>query len=420
MALKNILHLTSKKQSFTGEISLPASKSISNRLLIIRFLCGKNFTIFNLSEAEDTVILQCLLEKISSHNIDKDDFIVLDAGDAGTVYRFLTALLAIIPGKWLLTGSDRMQQRPVEALVDALLRIGADVKYVKKEGFPPLKIIGRALQGGITEMDAGVSSQFISALMMIAPKLFLGLKIQLKGKPVSASYIDLTSMLLKEFSISISLESGCIYLKNQNFREKNVTVEPDWSSASYWYELVALSKDASVFIRDLKKESIQGDVAMSEVFSKLGVTTTFTKEGAILQKSQITITALECDCSRTPDLVPALAVSCAGLGIRCRLTGLETLVNKESNRLLSLKNELEKFGISVKIVNNSGLIISGSLKPSQIPVETYNDHRIAMAFAPLVLLFGKIVINNPSVVKKSYPRFWEHLFYNKICSEKTN
>ncbi|MBC8487625.1 MAG: 3-phosphoshikimate 1-carboxyvinyltransferase [Bacteroidetes bacterium] len=393
-----------------GEISLPSSKSISNRVLIIRALSKKNFNIRNLSRADDTKLMQSLLDKIE-YQKNISEAVELNCENAGTVMRFLTAYLSNKPGKWLLTGTERMKQRPIGILADVLRQIGVNINYVEKKGYPPILIEGSELTGGKIEIDAGVSSQFITALLLIAPALSGGLEITLINKISSLSYIEMTIKLMEYFGIKINHSGNAIAVKQQEYREADFNVEPDWTSASYWYEMAAFADEVDLTITGLKKESLQGDSVLPEIFKKLGVRTEFLNEGIRLYKDNIPSDFFEYDFTNFPDLAQSVIVTCAGLNISGKFTGLESLCIKETDRLTALQTELKKIGINTKITSNSELITLNSKQQTvnSKPINTYGDHRMAMAFAPLALLSGSIQIENPEVVSKSYPGFWEDL-----------
>lgn len=384
------LSLSHTTKVVRGEITLPSSKSISNRALIIKALSGLPFEIENLSTANDTQILQQLLA-------DKNRT-TFDVGHAGTAMRFLTAYLAIQQGEFILTGSERMQQRPITILVDALTTLGADITYLKNEGFPPLKIIGKTLSGGEITIDGSISSQYISALMMIAPYIKNGLKINFEGQVASKPYLDMTAEMVKDF------KAGFV-------------VEPDWSSASYWYSMVALAKDAEITLLGLKKKSLQGDSVVAKIYENFGVKTEYFNKGIRLTKNpnfRLRTSDFQLNFTNCPDLAQTVAVTCAALNCAAKLTGLSTLRIKETDRIAALQNELSKLGCAV-VVDGDDLII-GFLSPNSyhhcesmnLAIKTYDDHRMAMAFAPLALLHP-ITIENPNVVIKSYPNFWEDM-----------
>jgi len=401
-------------------ISIPSSKSISNRLLIIKELTDKDFNILNISKSDDTKLLNDLLLKIkeTSNSGKKSNANELDTKNAGTAMRFLTSFLSIQPGSWILTGNERMKSRPIGVLVEALRSIGSEISYLENTAFPPLLIEGKKLQGGVIEINAELSSQFISSLLLIAPKLKNGLIIKINGEISSAPYIDMTLKILESFGINISRLENKINIGNQNFLPQNYEVEADWSAASYWYEIVSLSDNAEVFLNGLKKNSIQGDSRLTEIYRYLGVDTNYFDKGILLKKRNKFFKNIKIDFQDIPDLAPAVIVSCAGLGIKGKFTGLRNLKIKESDRIFAIKTELKKIGFQLNetIKNHEWVLKPDSGKKNiinkqlnDIVFETYDDHRIAMAFAPLSILYNSVTISNPDVVEKSYPDFWNHL-----------
>jgi 3-phosphoshikimate 1-carboxyvinyltransferase len=397
------VRISKADKSVHGTIQLPPSKSIYNRVLIIQSLCNKTFNIFPQPTAHDTFLLNNLLNSDSA---------TLNAADAGTTFRFLSAFLAQKPGEWLLTGTERMNERPIGILVDALNQLGAEISYAGKAGFPPLKINGRKLRGGYLKINGGVSSQFISALLLIAPVIEGGVKIELEGKIQSEPYIKMTLSLMEEFGIEYKWNQNIINIRQQEYTGKDYTVEPDWSSASYWYELVALSDDANIILTGITRESIQGDAIVSELMKQVGVESSIINKGIQLRKVKTELPELfSFNFSSCPDLAQTMATTCAALKIKAELQGVQSLRIKETDRLTALKAELEKTG-SIVEVNSSTLTIKDFvLKPgnSKISFETYNDHRMALALSPLSLKFPEIEIKNSEVVKKSYPGFFKDL-----------
>ncbi len=385
------------------KINICGSKSESNRLLILQAQFP-NISIENLSDSDDTAVLQKGL-KISKGTVD--------VHHAGTAMRFLTAYFAATEGtEVLLTGSQRMQQRPIGILVEALKSLGADIEYAQNEGFPPLRIKGKKLLKNEVRIKADVSSQYISALMLIAPALPKGLKISLQGKTTSVPYIEMTLQLLRNIGISGDFEKNVISISAaETIHDNLMIVESDWSSASYFYSLVALSDDLQITLGSFSEESLQGDAALVQIYESLGVQTysNISEKTISLSKKDTQLPdSLLLDLANTPDLAQTIAVSCFGLGIGCRLTGLHTLKIKETDRLSALKIELEKLGASVQIDENSlNLEKSFHLNP-EVSIETYQDHRMAMAFAPLALK-TELTINKAEVVSKSYPNFWSDL-----------
>ena len=395
-----------------GIITLNGSKSISNRVLLIRALSGKHFDIFNISDSRDTQILQNLLDA------DTDFY---DAHHAGTTFRFMTAYLALQPGEQVLTGSGRMKQRPVKALVDALNHLGANIEYIENDGFPPLRVKAPASHWKNTvNLAANVSSQYISALLLIAPLLDNGLDIILEGEIVSEPYIDMTIDIMKSFGVSVIRKGNILSVASQTYQLKDYYVESDWSSASYYYLIAGLSHQAGITIRGLHKTSIQGDQVMGEIANKFGITTTFgDKEIHISKKTDGTMPDyLEMNCIKAPDLAQTIAVLCAGNGTHVLFSGLQTLKIKETNRIEALKNELCKVQVAlvkmpdrfskkaqIEYYLQEGQVI---FSDETITFDTYDDHRMAMSFAPLSVLHP-VIINNSEVVEKSYPNYWNDL-----------
>ena len=399
-------------RELNGEVNLPSSKSISNRLLILRSLCDKQFEITNISSANDTLLMESLLKKIEDHkDTNSEEPLGLDAKNAGTVYRFLTAYLSVNSGKYIFTGDERMKQRPVGELVNALNKLGADIEYLEKKGYPPLKISGNTLKGGEAEIDASVSSQFISALLMIAPLMKQPLNLHLKGNINSAPYIQMTINLMQAMGVDVEWRKRSIYVNAGSYVAKDIIVEPDWSSASYWYLMAAFSDEVDLLLKGLTADSLQGDSVVAEIFEKSGVRSQYSEEGVRLTKQGDKTENFEFDFTACPDLAQTVAVCCAGLNIPATLSGLKSLKIKEADRLAALKNELGKLGYNVTKKNNE-LIIQPLVEKIQLqsmPINTYSDHRMAMAFAPLAILRAGIIIDDPEVVKKSYPSFWDDL-----------
>ena len=440
--------------SVNSSIVLPSSKSISNRALAIGSLAGSIASITNLSDCDDTEVMQRWLTERPS---------TVDVGAAGTSMRFSTALLAVGQGEHVITGSERMKNRPIKILVDALRRLGADISYVEKEGYPPLRIVGKGgLSYGSVSLPGNVSSQYISALMMIGPYLKDGLILTLTDKVISRPYIEMTMSLMRQFGAKVywdcssdesngivdeycnsnstvdelchsngtvdetlesnsaddkSTESNVIIVEPGRYAVKSFNVESDWSAASYWYEMVALSSegDARVLLPGLYEDSLQGDSKGREVFSLLGVKTEYTKDGVLLSKKTREVDTLEYDFVKMPDLAQTFVVTCCMMGVPFHFTGLESLKIKETDRIVALKNEMAKLGFDLEDRNDSELLWDGRRRAltaeeyDRVAIDTYEDHRMAMAFAPVALVNGSIRINNPHVVSKSYPRYWDNL-----------
>ena len=364
------------------EIDLPSSKSISNRLLIIKALCKEKFLIKNLSESDDTILLKNALNSKEK---------TINVSHAGTSFRFLTSFLSIQKGKeFVLNGSDRMKERPIKELVNSLQELGVKIEYLEKEDFPPLKIIGTEIDGGEIEIDGTISSQFISSLLLIAPNLRNGLLLKIKGELVSKSYVLMTLKLMGEFGINWTWNKDVITILKQEYVAKNYTVESDWSAATFWFQSASLSEKCKIILRGLNEESIQGDSACKKIFKDLGVDSVFKNGNLILTKNKRVSPSETYNLIETPDIYQSLKCTLFALKKGSEFTGIQTLKNKETDRITAVENELLKL--------NTPKII-----------ETYNDHRMAMSFAPLCLKYGKLQINNAEVVSKSYPNFWEDL-----------
>lgn len=386
------------------QITLPTSKSISNRALIINALAYSPYQIKNLSESDDTKVM---LEVFNSNGNR------FDIGAAGTSMRFLTAYLSKIVGEWELTGSSRMKQRPIGILVDALRKLGAQIDYMENEGFPPLKITGCALTGGELELAGNISSQYISAILMIAPTVSGGLTIKLTGEVVSKPYIYLTLKLMEEFGVTCQWDGNTITVPEANYTPVRFMVEGDWSAASYWYELVALSENGLVELEGLYDNSYQGDSKVAQLFEQLGVKTEFTGGKTVLSRIPVTATKFDYDFSDQPDLAQTFAVTCSMLNIPFDFKGLQTLRIKESDRIYALIDELRKLGFVLTTNGTDTLHWDGRKietdANNKVVISTYKDHRMAMAFAPAALKTGQINIDDPMVITKSYPHYYEDL-----------
>ena len=386
-----------------ASIQLPASKSISNRALILHALSYSPYDIVNLSDCDDTEVM------VAALNSDSKDF---DIKAAGTAMRFLTAFLSKIVGEWTITGTERMKNRPIKLLVDALNSLGARIEYIEKEGYPPLRIFGSALQGGEISLSGGVSSQYISALLMVAPLMENGLTIHLEGNVISRPYILLTLQLMEQFGVKASWTGQTIKVVSQEYKPIPFTVESDWSGASYWYQMAALNKNAEVELLGLFKNSLQGDAAVAGIFTQLGVSTTFTDKGVTLKKNGNLCSKLVYNFVNEPDLAQTFVVTCVLLNIPFRFSGLQSLKIKETDRIEALRTELKKLGYLLTVEGNSVLTWNGErCEPEEHPViATYEDHRMAMAFAPAAFAIPQgICIAEPQVVSKSYPHYWDDL-----------
>jgi 3-phosphoshikimate 1-carboxyvinyltransferase len=387
-------------------VDLPGSKSISNRLLVIRHVLGVDFQINNLSDGDDTRSLREALSAITAQSAS-----TIAAGEGGTTFRFLCALLAATPGEWMLTAGGKMLERPVVGLVSALRRLGAEISYTEREGHPPLRIRGKKLTGGKLSIDASVSSQFISALLLVTPLLTTPLEIVLCSKPVSAPYIQMTIDLLREFKVNAEWKNNSIVALATHERAipREMTVEGDWSSASYWYSICALSEGSAITLRPLLQKSLQGDRVVAAIFEQLGVRSEFRGNDVRITRQNSVVGELSYDFTGCPDLAQTVACTCAALSVKGRFTGLSTLKDKESDRLGALRSELGKFNVKVE-TGDDWLFLEPSplITPGQ-PLSAHGDHRMAMSLAPLSLRSGRISLTGHEVVSKSYPAFWDHL-----------
>jgi 3-phosphoshikimate 1-carboxyvinyltransferase len=395
--------LTPHKEKFSGKIALPLSKSISNRALIISALSRGKVDPGELSDADDTNLLAELLFQ-SVEGKDRS----LNAGNAGTVFRFLTAYLCIQQGEWILDGSERMRERPIAPLVNAMRQLGADISYLRDKGAPPLKIIGKELTGGEVNIPAGISSQFISALMMIGPSMKNGLKMVLEDDLVSFPYIRMTEKLMLAAGAKVAFTDKNIMVNGTGYGHAVLPSETDWSAAGFWYELFALTKEKSLFLDGLDDRSLQGDAAVERYFRMLGVETEFRGGGAWLRRFYWPGDTVNIDLCDQPDLAPVLIVTTAARRKAGSFTGLGSLKHKESDRLVALVTELEKAGIACTLGSDSISFKAQEMNITE-PFDTYGDHRLAMAFAPLALLGKPVNIHHPEVVSKSYPNFWSEL-----------
>ena len=399
-------------QVLNQTIKLPASKSISNRALIIHALSGGAILPNNLSDCDDTTVIIDALQN-NPHEIN--------IKAAGTAMRFMTAFLSVKDGEeHVLTGTERMKHRPIGVLVDALRHLGADIKYAGEEGFPPLRIKGRKLEGGLLEVPGNISSQYISALLMIGPTLKNGLTLRLTGDVISRPYIDLTLWTMREFGADADWSDfETISVAPKPYKERNYYIENDWSAASYWYEMMALSthEDDEIRLEGLMDGSKQGDSSVRYIFSLLGVKSTFEsrEEGVpttvTLRHMNRCVPRLEYDFVNSPDLAQTFVVCCALKNVHFHFTGLSTLKIKETDRIEAMKKEMRKLGYVIHDKNNSELIWDGERCMPEIEggIDTYEDHRMALSFAPASLCIEGLSINNPQVVTKSYPHFWEDI-----------
>lgn len=392
-----------KDKTLLGEINLSTSKSISNRLLIIKALCNKEISIKNLSISEDTKII----EKALVNNGP-----AIDAGHAGTAMRFLTAYFAQKKGEWILTGSERMKNRPINFLVDGLRQLGADIEYLEKDGYPPLKINGKKLSGNYVKIDGSISSQFITAILLIAPTLQSDLILELYNKTGSIPYIKLTLELMSYFGINYTWEDNIITIPNQEYSPNEITVEADWSGASYWYEMASFANQVDLKIYGLYQNSLQGDAIVSRIYERLGIKTLYIENGIHLTKLDNAVDYFEFDFSDYPDLIQTVVPTCVIKNIPFKLSGAESLKIKETDRIFALQQEIAKFGAEIKETGHGTIEWDGKIVSKldyNIEIDTYVDHRMAMAFAPIAIDKKNLIINDPGVVVKSYPSYWKDL-----------
>lgn len=393
----------SPPKELEGCIDLPSSKSISNRALLIQALGGFTKEAKNLSSCDDTFVMRRAL---------KTEAEVIDVMAAGTSMRFLTAYFSLKEGERTITGSKRMKERPIGVLVDALRELGASITYEEKEGYPPLRIRGKELIGGELTMPGHVSSQFISALLMIGPRLKKGLLLNLEGTIISRPYIDLTLQMISFYGAKAYwLSNRSIRVESGNYNYKPLVVESDWSAASYWYALVALSRKSAIKLLGVTAVSWQGDAMGAELFEQLGVETEYVDGGVRLVRKRPKVALLDTNFIKIPDLAQTFVVACALLSIPFHFTGLQSLKVKETDRLVALQNEMRKLGFLLESDGESTLTWRGGTIDSEstFSIDTYEDHRMAMAFAVASMKIDDFVINNPEVVTKSYPTFWEDL-----------
>lgn len=379
---------------------LPSSKSISNRLLLLNVLSGSGVVPENVSESDDTKVMRQALDGNLEH---------VDVGAAGTSMRFLTAYLALTEGIHTITGSERMKQRPITLLVEALRSLGAEIEYIETEGYPPLRIKGGCLKSGVVELDGSVSSQYISALLMIAPQIEGGLTMRLMGKINSRPYIAMTLDLMSRFGAKYEWVDNQITVSGGGYTYSPMRVESDWSAASYWYAIASLTPGREYVLEGLERNSLQGDSAVVQIAAGLGVETVFTSSGIIIKATGKTPENYIYDFSQQPDLAQTFVVLCCLLGVRFSFTGLESLKIKETDRITALITELRKVGYTLMTNDTDTIEWNGDYreKQSTAVISTYKDHRMAMAFAPIAFVMGDIKIDDPMVVTKSYPRYWD-------------
>ena len=418
MSKHNIV-LSRQGKSIKGTVHLTGSKSECNRALIIEVLSNGKVKVENMSDAADAVVLSQVLSlepQVKSQEphglgLKNPDLKLVNIGPAGTAMRFLTAYFALQDNEVILTGSARMKQRPIGILVDALRELGAEIEYVENEGFPPIKLKGNLKQ--LTNkvcIKGNISSQYITALLLIAARLPFGLELHIEGDLTSRPYVEMTLAMLQTAGIQHTWDDNVIGISNQEFAKTSLHIEPDWSAASYWYAIAALADEAELFLPGLTQYSLQGDSVITEIMANFGITSQFKDGGVYLQKELKPLQRRIFDLKECPDLAQTVIVVCAALGHECTFTGLETLKIKETDRIKALQNELAKIG--VKLVEKGQvykLDCSEKHIPNRIFVNTYDDHRMAMAFAPLALLINEVEIEDADVVEKSYPAFWKDL-----------
>ena len=395
------LNITHETQICNGKIKVTGSKSETNRLLLLKAFF-KNFKIENKSNSDDSFVMESAINSISD---------IIDIQHAGTAMRFLTAYFSQLEGREVvLTGSSRMQQRPIKILVEALKSLGANIEYEKEKGYPPLRIKGKKLYGGSISLPADISSQYISSLIMLGSVLDEGIEINLVGKVTSLPYVNMTIDLLTNLGVESDFKGQRIIVKNSNQIKNSIQiVESDWSSASYFFSIAALADQALIYLKSYKKNSLQGDSVLRSIYKNLGVNSRFEGNNLILKKEKVSLTKrIKWDLSNTPDIAQTIAVTCYGLGIGCDLEGLHTLKIKETDRLTALYNELSLLGAKISITDKSLHLAPGKKFKKGITISTYDDHRMAMAFAPLAIKIS-LSIKKAEVVSKSYPDFWKDL-----------
>jgi 3-phosphoshikimate 1-carboxyvinyltransferase len=421
--MKHNIILTKKSKTVNGTVQLTGSKSECNRALVIEALSNGKVKVENVSDAADTVTLAGILRKSAVDSkrlaladtapspLERAGVRLINIGPAGTAMRFLTAYYAIGDQEVILTGSERMKQRPIGILVDALRSLGAHIEFEEKEGYPPVKLKGSfEQQTNKISIKGNISSQYITALLLIAAKLPLGLELHIEGELTSRPYVEMTLAMLRQANIQYTWEDNIISIPHQEFAPASLHIEPDWSAASYWYAIAALSNQAELFLPGLTSYSLQGDSVITELMANFGITSQFKDGGVHLTKEPKPIFRKIFDLKECPDLAQTIIVVCAALGHDASFTGLETLKIKETDRILALQTELAKIG--VKLIEK-GQVYKLDCSEKQIPqrmfVNTYDDHRMAMAFAPLATLIPELEIEDADVVEKSYPAFWKDL-----------
>ncbi|MBS1976640.1 MAG: 3-phosphoshikimate 1-carboxyvinyltransferase [Bacteroidetes bacterium] len=394
------LHI-SRQSTVSGVIqSLPSSKSVSNRALLIDALTNFRCNLLHLSSARDTKLM---------HELIRSTDTVINVKDAGTTMRFLTAYFGVTGQHRVLTGTDRMKERPIRLLVDALRSIGVDISYQGKEGFPPIEVKGFNTQASEeVNIRGDISSQYISALMMIAPALPKGLTICLEGKVGSKPYLEMTAALMGHFGVTPDFRDTTIRIDPAAYQPRSYRIESDWSAISYWYAVAALATEADLFLPDVVAEALQGDRVITDIMQPLGVKSIFENGGLRLQHQSITTKSIKLDFTDCPDLAQTILPVCSVLGVKGEFTGLESLRIKETDRIAALQAELKKIGAALEETTVGWSLVPGKGGDQQLFVHTYHDHRMAMGFAPLATRMD-VIIEDPDVVQKSYPAFWEDL-----------
>jgi 3-phosphoshikimate 1-carboxyvinyltransferase len=406
-----MISISKKDKAIFGEINLPASKSISNRLLLLNFYYNNSFRIHNLSGSDDTLLLSSILDLIGQYKLRGDNALMrIDARNAGSVIRFLIPLLSLTYGHFLLTGNDRMKRRPVGALVEAMRATGADIDYLEEVGFPPLLVRGRSMNVSKISLDASLSSQFVTALLLLAPTLEEGLTIELVSSSVSWPYINMTTGILARQGIQVVSQENAIRVYPKKEINADVTVEADWSSASFWYCMLALAEKGEIFLHRLQKSGLQGDQEVSGIFRQLGVETVEEGKSLRIRKIRTEEGNFHADFNDHPDLALPVILACGASGTNGTFTGLERLMIKESDRLEAITAGLAQAGISLKETSPGIWRLEGQLcSPCDLYIRDFEDHRVAMTFAALALKGFTIHLEHPEVVNKSYPGFWKDL-----------
>ncbi len=389
-------------KNISAKVNLPASKSISNRALILEALSNDTGTLSNLAACDDTNVMVSALKSLEN---------IIDIGAAGTSMRFLTAFFTLQDGARIITGSERMKKRPIGILVDALKKLGADIVYTEKDGFPPIKITGKKLEGGSIEIDGSISSQYLSALMMIGPIMKNGLEIHIKGDLISKPYAIMTLRMMEMFGVKAEWIGNTIRIPHGQYQKTIYKVEPDWSAASYWYEILSVCDNGEIVLEGLDLKSLQGDSMISEYFEHLGVRTEKVENGVRLTKTGHYTKKLILDLTEQPDMTQTLVLSCLLNDVPFEFSGLQSLKIKETDRINALITETAKLGFIIRESDGNKLIWNKEKCEARdnISIDTYDDHRMAMSFAPAAFRYTNLIINNPEVVSKSYPDFWKDL-----------